>query len=133
MIDNKSVLVVDDESSVRSVLVQMLRRHPGLAGWNILQAVDGNEAAEVFVKYRPALVLIDRDMPGRTETPPRRTGTEATVYIKTCVPGTKVIGMSGHTDAKEEFAFVGADGFILKPISPTTLYPIIAKLLKLQG
>src|SRR5207248_1562218 len=58
---NPGVLIVDDESAVRTVLEVALRR-TGFAAW---QAATGREALELYARQREAidLVLLDVRMP----------------------------------------------------------------------
>ena len=121
-ITNRYFLVIDDDAPVRKVLTEMLREHPKLSGWNILQSASGNEGLEIFAEHRPVLVLVDRDMPGKT-------GPEVTKTIKSSVPETKVIGMSGYADAEQDFRTAGADWFLKKPIAVMELWTVVNELL----
>jgi DNA-binding response OmpR family regulator len=53
------VLVADDDPDVRRMLGMHLKR----AGYTVLEAADGDEAEQVALKERPALVLMDIKMP----------------------------------------------------------------------
>jgi CheY-like chemotaxis protein len=55
----RSVLVVDDISSNRAVLIDMLQP----LGFTVLEAEDGRLALEVAQQSRPDLILMDRLMP----------------------------------------------------------------------
>jgi len=61
--DNKSVLLVDDEVELRSILAEVLSH----SGFLVLQASDGEQAVEVFRKHQLEvdLVLMDVVMPNR--------------------------------------------------------------------
>ena len=56
-----TLLVADDNSGVRRVLVQML----GAAGLRTVTASDGAQALEHARRFRPDLILLDVNMPGR--------------------------------------------------------------------
>ena len=55
-----SVLVVDDEADIRSLVRELLER----AGHDVVEAGDGNEGLRVFFSSRPDLVVLDVSMPG---------------------------------------------------------------------
>jgi len=55
-----SVLVVDDEADIRSLVRELLER----AGHDVVEAGDGNEGLRTFFSARPDLVVLDVSMPG---------------------------------------------------------------------
>ena len=55
-----SVLVVDDEADIRSLVRELLER----AGHDVVEAGDGNEGLRAFFASRPDLVVLDVSMPG---------------------------------------------------------------------
>jgi DNA-binding response OmpR family regulator len=55
----KKILVVEDELSMREIVVEKLQ----MAGFNVLQAEDGAIAIKMIVKERPDLVLLDLMLP----------------------------------------------------------------------
>jgi CheY-like chemotaxis protein len=57
--DGGTVLVVDDSDDVRTLVCMKLR----LAGYDVAEARDGREAVEVAKATRPALILMDIQMP----------------------------------------------------------------------
>ena len=58
-INNKVILVVDDEESIREILTYNLERE----NFIVVEAVDGEEAVEVCEEVKPALVLLDVMLP----------------------------------------------------------------------
>src|SRR2546426_9788272 len=56
----ETVLVVDDEPTIRDVVVQYLRRE----GFATLEAGDGDAARELFEGEWPRLVVLDLMLPG---------------------------------------------------------------------
>lgn len=78
------ILVIEDDASFRSVLVQMLTR----AGYEVRQAGDGNQAVEVCSDFNPDLVLTDIIMPDKE-------GLETIQDLLTLNPNLKIIAMSG--------------------------------------
>jgi DNA-binding response OmpR family regulator len=56
------VLVVDDESDIRGLVRELLER----AGYDVLEAPDGNEGLRLFYAEHPDVVVLDVSMPGLT-------------------------------------------------------------------
>lgn len=56
------LLVVDDDPDVKFILDHMLRE----AGYELLNAYDGEEAVARYKEHRPNLVLMDIQMPVKT-------------------------------------------------------------------
>src|ERR1700741_5402288 len=54
-----SVLVVDDDVDVRSLVSELLTR----AGYSVAQAPDGREALRMLYDQRPDLIVLDVSMP----------------------------------------------------------------------
>jgi DNA-binding NarL/FixJ family response regulator len=79
--DVVSVLVVDDQVPFRLAARAVLRRTEGFA--LVGEAADGDEAVERALELRPALVLMDINMPTVN-------GIEATRRILAELPGTTV-------------------------------------------
>ena len=55
----KTILVVEDEKSLRDAIVDILR----LKNFNPLEAQDGNEGVEIALAKHPDLILLDLIMP----------------------------------------------------------------------
>jgi len=56
------VLVVDDENDIRGLVRELLER----AGYDVLEAPDGNEGLRIFYAEHPDIVVLDVSMPGLT-------------------------------------------------------------------
>lgn len=109
----ETVLLVDDESAVRSLAERILRRQ----GYQVFGAEDGAEALRIAdALVGPIDILVtDLSMPGMT-------GAELARRLAEARPAVRVIVMSGYTeDALEDDA--GASGWIFleKPFSPDML------------
>lgn len=57
--NKKTVLIVEDDVALRSVLVEKLTDEK----FNVLQAQDGEEGLKVALEQHPALILLDIFMP----------------------------------------------------------------------
>lgn len=109
-----NVLVVDDQTLVRSGISQILSHAPDIEV--VGDAADGTEAVEKTHRLQPDVVLMDVRMPGMD-------GLEATRRIVSGRPETKVIVLT--TFELDEYVFgavrAGASGFLLKDIDPDSL------------
>lgn len=105
----KKVLIVDDESS----MVSVLQRHVSNAGYDVEVASNGHEALEKIQKTVPDLVLLDLMMPGMNgfETCRRIRAGETTKKLPVII----VTALRSDTDSADAAA-CGANEFIVKPI-----------------
>jgi CheY-like chemotaxis protein len=97
------ILVVDDDSGVRSSLRLNLEDH----GFLTLEAANGVDAMEVLRRDRPALVVTDCEMP-------RMDGIELTHAIRRYDHLVPVIMVSGHTDSQYIREASGVDAYFTK-------------------
>jgi PAS domain S-box-containing protein len=109
----ETVLVVEDEASVRRLVVLALRSN----GYVVLEASNGAEALRVAAtEHQIALVISDVIMPGMR-------GPELASRLHQLRPEARTILTSGHTDVPE--AFRDEEGrlipFLQKPFTPVRL------------
>jgi CheY-like chemotaxis protein len=108
-----TILVADDEESVRSVVTRILER----GGHRVLTAADGNEAMVVFRQHSAEMgaVLLDVSMP-------RQGGDELVSQIRALNPRVRIILMSGFNEEEATGHAAGMpDAFIRKPFLPDEL------------
>jgi two-component system, cell cycle sensor histidine kinase and response regulator CckA len=117
--DGGTVLLVDDEETVRLVGGRMLQR----LGFEVVTARDGEEALEIYQQAPDgfACVMLDQTMP-------RMGGRECLHRLRELSPDVRVILSSGYSekDIADRYADEHLAGFIQKPYLPAAL----AKLLK---
>lgn len=103
-----TILLVDDEESVRVMGTRMLER----LGFGVLIAVDGREALDIYRERREeiALVLLDLTMPDLD-------GEEAFRELRRIDPQVCVVMSSGYTESEIAPRFAGKrlSGFLQKP------------------
>ncbi len=109
-----TVLLVDDEPSVRAVTARALRSF----GFDVLEAADGLEGVETFETNRENIVCTLLDI-----TMPRMGGEEALHAIRRIDPAARVLLMSGFSEdeATGRFAGLGITGFVQKPYELSAL------------
>src|SRR5713101_4876016 len=92
------ILLADDEEMVRKAIRLVL----SFSGYQIVEAVDGEDAVQKYLEASPPfdLVLMDLDMP-------RLNGAEALARIRRHDPEAKAILLSGgvHSGVQERMAF----------------------------
>ncbi|TXH47701.1 MAG: response regulator [Burkholderiaceae bacterium] len=119
----KTVLIVDDSSSLRTVVKMALTR----AGYDVLEAADGLEGlARLDEGPRVHLVVSDVNMP-------RLDGIGFLKQLKQHARHrfTPVIMLTteGQDSKKEEGRSAGAKAWIVKPFNPPQLLDAVAKLM----
>jgi PAS domain S-box-containing protein len=112
---NESILLVEDDSSVRELAARVLREQ----GYAVLEAANGEEAMRITqapILKKIHLLLTDVVMP-------QMGGKELGERFKTLYPEVKVLLISGYTDkAVIHQGFIEPDMNLLqKPFSPGTL------------
>ena len=120
MAEKNSILVVDDEDALRTVLSSELESE----GYVVATAGDGDEAITVLQGKSFDLVLLDIKMP-------RVDGFEVLRFIKEHHPATKVIMLTGFADLKNaiESKKLGAEDFVSKPYDLVDLLTTIERVL----
>ena len=114
-----TVLLVDDEETVRLVGGRMLER----LGYTVVTASDSREALEIYQKdpARFACVMLDQTMP-------HMGGKECLHRLRELTPDVRVVLSSGYSEHELADRYAGEKlaGFIQKPYLPSAL----AKVLK---
>jgi DNA-binding response OmpR family regulator len=120
MIPKSTILVVDDEEALRTVLSSELVNE----GYDVNMAADGDDAVRELDKKPYDLVLLDIKMP-------RLNGFEVLKHIKENHAKTKVVMLTGFADLKNaiESKKLGADDFVSKPYDLVDLLTTIERVL----
>jgi len=118
----QSILAVDDSKSIRELVRFVLEQ----AGFEVVQAADGDEALALAGDRSVDLVLTDVHMPNLDGISLIRKLRELPHYK--FVPMLVLTTESG-TDKKMEGKAAGATGWIVKPFEPSQLLATIAKVL----
>ena len=117
----KKILVVDDESRIRKLIKDYLRR----SGYEVIEASDGEEALEIFYKTKDiSLIILDVMMPNLD-------GWEVLKEIRESskVPIIMLTAKSEEEDELNGYS-LGADEYVLKPFSPKVLVARVEAVLR---
>src|ERR1700719_3517107 len=105
--NHATILVVDDEPQIRRVLRATLSSN----GYDVIEAKDGQEAVEMVIRGRPALILLDVNMPGMS-------GLEACSKIRLSFDGPIImVTVRNSEHDKIQALDSGADDYVVKPFT----------------
>jgi two-component system, OmpR family, response regulator RpaB len=109
--NNQTILIADDESSIRKVLKTRL----SMKGYTVLTADDGQEALDIFNAQAPDLLVLDIMMPKLSGYAVCKTLRE-----DSAVP---IIMLTALGDVADRITGLemGADDYMVKPFSPKEL------------
>jgi len=115
-----TVLVVDDEPSVRDVVVRYLKQE----GYDTLEAGDGDTARELLETQTPSLIILDLMLPGMD-------GLTLCRWIRerSELPVIMITALGEETDRLTGLE-VGADDYMTKPFSPRELVARVKAVLR---
>ena len=119
-----SVLIVDDDDQVRTVLRKALA---GM-GYDALESADGQDAVRRCREHCPDVLVVDLIMPGKE-------GLETIQEIRQFRPDAKIVAISGGGMANPATYLhvaerLGADRILSKPFDPSELLEVLEDLLK---
>ena len=121
-----SILFVDDNDLACQGLVRAL----GQQGFHVFQASSGGEALRLVQEQKPSLVILDISLPDIS-------GFEVCRRIKMDLATASifVLHLTGHyisSDDRVEGLEGGADGYLVKPVSPRELIAQVKALLRIR-
>jgi len=118
----ETVLVVDDEEEVRSLVSEMLRFY----GYKVMEAPNAGNALMIFEKYQETIDIVLTDV-----VMPQMSGLDLIEKILPDYPSTKVLFMSGYTDnVIVEHGLLDKDrNFIQKPFNAKALIQKVREIL----
>jgi two-component system cell cycle response regulator DivK len=122
----KSVMVVEDFEDNR----YMMRRLLEMCGYEVLEAVNGEEAVEMALKERPGLILMDLSLP-------LLDGLAATRRIREHweLRGVPIVAVSAHdtADFHADALAAGCNEYVTKPIDFDQLEGLLQRLMTDEG
>ncbi len=122
--EKKRILIVEDASYMRDMLVEMLEQEEGsyeVVGF----AVNGKEAVEKYKELKPDIVTMDLVMEVMD-------GIQAIREIKKYDPNALIIAISalGTPEQKKAALDAGAEEYLWKPFTIKNLFDALEKLLR---
>ena len=126
MFEGKKVLVAEDEPDIRGLIVFSLE----YAGYEVIEALNGEEAVKLAGEKQPDLILLDVRMP-------KMNGYEACSALKAqestrSIPIVFLSARGQETEIKQGLE-LGAEEYILKPFAPDELYLRVGSILERLG
>jgi two-component system, cell cycle response regulator DivK len=120
---SKKILVVDDNQDSRELVVKVLKNK----GYEMVEAVDGEEAIEKAIAERPNLILLDISIP-------KLNGYEVTQKLKGMeeFENIPIVALTAHAmkgDRKKALE-AGCEGYITKPINVRELPAQVKSFIK---
>lgn len=110
MEEPKKILVVDDNQDSRELVVKVLKNK----GYQMIEAVDGEDALEKALAEQPDLVLMDISIP-------KIDGYEVTRRLKSRedFKKTAIVALTAHAmkGDREKALSAGCEGYITKPVN----------------
>jgi diguanylate cyclase (GGDEF)-like protein len=118
MSEKARILVVDDEATVRSVLLQVLKED----GYDVTPAENGSQALEILRNNSFDLIITDIKMPGIS-------GLELLKKVKQAQPDTQVIIITSYASLDTSLTALrhGAYDYLFKPFEDLDLISAAAK------
>jgi CheY-like chemotaxis protein len=126
LLGHETVLLVEDDASVRRFVRQVLEQH----GYVVLEAMDHPSALAVVQQRRETIDIIVTDV-----VMPRGTGPELVRALAPILPGVPALFISGYADAvlARQVTFPKASHFLQKPFSAADLLARIRQILASPG
>ena len=123
MVQNKTILVVDDEEKIVEVIQSYLEN----AGYRVLCAYTGTHALNLFDRHAPALVVLDLMLPDISGENICRA-----IRRKSRVP---IIMLTAKIEEESVLKGleIGADDYVTKPFSPRQLVARVEAILRRVG
>ncbi|WP_077324849.1 response regulator transcription factor [Virgibacillus siamensis] len=121
----QTILVVEDDKMIRELITIYLNK----AGYDIIEAADGEEAKQAFLTYHPCLIVLDLMLP-------KTSGEAFCTWVKEQERNEVSIIMvsaKARTNDKINGLKMGADDYITKPFDPEELVAHVEAVLRRTG
>ena len=118
-----SILAVDDSASMRQMVSFTLKS----AGYNVVEAVDGQDAWEKAGGRSFDLVLTDQNMPRMDGISLTKKLRESPQFKTTPI---LMLTTESSDQMKQAGRAAGATGWLVKPFDPTKLIEVIQKVIR---
>lgn len=120
MVNQTNILVVDEVEAIRTFLGLVLKR----MGYEFVETADSADVALAKVQHVPFdLILLDINLPAMN-------GLELLKHLRTSSPNSKVVMCSASSSDENIRQAIadGAEGFLIKPVTQTSLVSLLQRL-----
>gem|GEM_PF-1951514 len=129
LMNNKRVLIVDDEDMLRELLTEQLTE----ASYAVCEACNGAEAIEVLKRLQAEQVRVDAvvlDM-----NMPKMDGARAFAEIRALFPRMPILIATGYAEDEmvQKVVESGANGVLVKPYDAEALFEKLSEILKMRA
>jgi two-component system chemotaxis response regulator CheY len=118
-----SILAVDDSASMRQMVTFTLQS----AGYDVVDAVDGQDAWEKASARRFDLVLTDQNMPRLDGIALTRKLRDTATFKATPI---LILTTESSEQMKQAGRDAGATGWLVKPFDPVKLVEVVGKVIR---
>jgi two-component system chemotaxis response regulator CheY len=118
-----SILAVDDSASMRQMVAFTLKG----AGYNVIEAADGQEAYDKAKGESVDLVLTDQNMPRMDGITLVKHLRALTAYSSTPI---LILTTESSDEMKARGRAAGATGWLVKPFDPGKLLDVVRKVIR---
>ena len=118
-----SILAVDDSASMRQMVAFTLKG----AGYQVIEAADGQEAFQKARDCQVSLVLTDQNMPGMDGISLVKSLRGMPSYANTPI---LILTTESGAEMKAKGKAAGATGWLVKPFDPSRLLEVIGKVIR---
>src|SRR5690625_2296267 len=122
---DQTILVVEDDKMIR----ELIRIYLTKAGYEVVEAADGETAKEVFLTKHPCLIVLDLMLP-------KLSGEEFCSWVRAQQRNEVSIVMlsaKSRTEDRINGLKIGADDYLVKPFEPEVLLAHIEAVLRRTG
>jgi two-component system, chemotaxis family, chemotaxis protein CheY len=125
-VTTRTILTVDDSRTMRD----MLRMALASAGFNVVEAVDGEHGLEVLSAHKPDVIITDINMPKLDGFGFIEAVRVEAVRVDDSHRATPILVLTTESDPakKERARAAGATGWIVKPFNPDKLVEAIRRV-----
>ena len=122
MIMDKTILIAEDIDSNYLLVKAILGK-----SYNLIRALNGEEAVELYKQHKPDMIFMDTKMP-------KMSGVEATQKIREISKEVPIVALTAYAyDSDRDLALeVGCNDFITKPLDRMNLIEIAKKYTSLD-
>jgi signal transduction histidine kinase/ActR/RegA family two-component response regulator len=115
-----TILIAEDERPIRRLVATVLQQ----AGYETLEAADGQEALEIFAKHPQLISMVITDV-----VMPRIGGRQLAQHVRGLRRDLPLLYMTGYAEEGDALRQTAPDAFVLlKPFSPDTLLHAVASV-----